>query len=1172
MLKSIYNQRSAIDLTKRLASILTIVAILFATLPLDILAANSGDVLNVNATAGVASAQKQTGFSHKIQMMAQRKAEATKFKDAYVATQVSKVNPKMDPGGVPHYFGPYPNYAYTKLPLGPITGIKVDTGGSGYKNPSITIQDVYGTGTGATATATVENGVITKIDLTSPGKDYTAPVVLITDSTGSQGTGATATATIDGPKMSGGIRKFVDSLPGLTASNANNNGQYIPVAIPDQKKYKNCDYYEIELGQFTEKLHSDLPPTTLRGYRQVNTKDHTCSKFSYLGPLIIAHKGRPVRIKFINKLPTGTGGNLFIPVDHTLMGAGMGPLGMNAKPMDYTENRADIHLHGGLNTWISDGTTNQWTTPADENTPYPKGVDVYNVPDMDGGKEPQGTLTYYYNNEQSARLMFYHDHALGITRLNVYAGEAAGYLLTDQVEQDLIAGTNVMGFNPDLKKLLPDTGIPLIIQDKTFVDASTIAAQDPTWKWGTNPKVHTNTNQDNTFVGTSAIAAQDSTSMRGKKPYVPNTGDLWYPHVYMPTLKPDGTDNPFGRWDYAGWDKALAPNLKYGPKPNPYSDPANPGYAPGEPKEIPGTPNPSNVMEAYMDTPLVNGAAYPYMVVQPKAYRFRILNGADDRFWNLQLYEADSKISTADGRTNTEPDLQKAGPSFIQIGTEGGFLPAPVVVNNQPITYDNVGNVDKHALLLGCDERADVIVDFSKYAGKTLILYNDAPAGFPAGDPRFDYYTGNPDLTSQGGTPSTKAGFGPNTRTIMQIRVANSNPDAQYDLDALNATFAKTATKKGVFEAGQDPVLVPSTDYNSAYNATFPDQYVNSGTTSLTFQTLSGKSVTIPLQLKAIQDAMPNAYDSDYGRMKGFLGLGLPNTAAGTQNYNLYPFSSPPVEIIKDSGVIGEPLAEASDGTQIWKFTHYGTDTHPIHFHLFNVQLINRVAPDGSTILQPDANELGWKDTVRMSAMEDTIVALRPTAPQNQPFEIPNAVRLIDPTMPKGAVLSGPPGGFKDPQGNPVTVTNHKVNFGWEYVYHCHVLGHEENDMMHAMVFAVAPRPPTNLKADLKNTNKVSSVKLSWKDNSISETGFTIQRADNPRFKGLTAFKVGPNVDKYTDTTINKITNNMRYYYRVQANNVVGDTGTAGFPTMSANSAFSNIASTPPIHHGHDTK
>ena len=66
------------------------------------------------------------------------------------------------------------------------------------------------------------------------------------------------------------LRKFVDGLPGLGAGKANNLGQYIPVANPDTMTYPGSDYYEIELRQYTEKLHSDLPATTLRGYVQVN--------------------------------------------------------------------------------------------------------------------------------------------------------------------------------------------------------------------------------------------------------------------------------------------------------------------------------------------------------------------------------------------------------------------------------------------------------------------------------------------------------------------------------------------------------------------------------------------------------------------------------------------------------------------------------------------------------------------------------------------------------------------------------------------------------------------------------------------------------------------------------------------------------------------------------------
>ena len=79
----------------------------------------------------------------------------------------------------------------------------------------------------------------------------------------------------------------------------------------------------------------------------------------------------------------------------------------------------------------------------------------------------------------------------------------------------------------------------------------------------------------------------------------------------------------------------------------------------------------------------------------------------------------------------------------------------------------------------------------------------------------------------------------------------------------------------------------------------------------------------------------------------------------------------------------------AGDGTQIWKITHNGVDTHPIHFHLFNVQLINRVGWDGA-IRPPDANELGWKETVRVNPLEDTIVALRPVAPES-PSTCPTA-------------------------------------------------------------------------------------------------------------------------------------------------------------------------------------
>ncbi len=94
-----------------------------------------------------------------------------------------------------------------------------------------------------------------------------------------------------------------------------------------------------------------------------------------------------------------------------------------------------------------------------------------------------GSMTFYWTNQQGGRLMFYHDHAYGITRLNVYVGEAAGYYLYDPAEEAALAAATVPGTITDL----PDLGhIPLVIQDKTFVPSATqLAGQDPTWIWGT---------------------------------------------------------------------------------------------------------------------------------------------------------------------------------------------------------------------------------------------------------------------------------------------------------------------------------------------------------------------------------------------------------------------------------------------------------------------------------------------------------------------------------------------------------------------------------------------------------------------------------------------------------------------------------------------------------------
>src|SRR4051794_5236871 len=1145
----------------------------------------------------------------------------------YLTQPIVKISLPNLPAGVPAT-------ATATMTDGVVDGITVVEPGSGYTSaPTVEIWDgnAANLATPAAATATIGIG---HIDVTSGGQGYeSAPSVVITDSVAPFDKFASATATVavkgsvtainvtnpGAGYLTPGLKKFVDTLPGLTPAGANNLGNYIPIAQADTTTYPGSDYYEIAVVQYRHQFASSLPPTLMRGYVQLSTgvvpgahKQLTNANLDptvdptpiagyfgvdnphYLGPTIVATKDRPVRILFRNLLPTGVAGDLFLPVDTSLMGSGMGPnaihldssgvpidaaqdlnsvtdgvrnpvCGETPKPSDcYSENRATLHLHGGITPWISDGTPHQWTTPDGEATDYPQGVSVSNVPDMpDPGP---GALTFFYTNQQSARLMFYHDHAWGITRLNVYAGEAAGYLLTDAMEQRLI------GTGGALEGL--GVGTPLIVQDKTFVPSpAQMSKVDPTWnysRWG-------------------------------------GEGNLWTPHVYMPAQNPGDPSgmSALGRWMYGPWFWPPAKDAKYPPIANPYYDPAcDPNVQPFcEPALIPSTPNVSVGMEAFNDTPIVNGTAYPKTTVDPKTYRFRVLNAANDRFWNLSWYVADPRTGTlsevalkqseldaaqTDPVVTPTPDetISPKGPAWIQIGTEGGFLPTPVVVPAQPTTWItdptrfDVGNVDLHSLLLAPAERADVIVDFSQFRGKTLILYNDAPAAFPARVPGYDYYTGDPDMTPAG-APSTLPGYGPNTRTIMQVKVSTAAPAVAFDrpnttadrMGALMTAFNHKTDGSGVFESGSDPIIVGQAPYNAAYGSKFVesgwcnapgapaaakcDGYARIAEGSqpsdlFKFDTLSGAQLKIPFQPKGMHDEMNSANFDEWGRMTANLGLEAPGATPLLQNIILYPYVNPATEILDSTGLPSSlhvtPIASAADGTQIWKITHNGVDTHPIHFHLYDVQIINRVTWD-NIIIPPEPTELGWKDTVRISPLEDTIVAVRPIVP-TLPFAVPDSSRPLNPMMPIGAKgdvsKAGLEAGFNntDATGNPIAaITNEVADLGWEYVFHCHILSHEEMDMMRPVtvhVGSVAPDAPV-----LSFVR--GSVILSWTDgtpvdyadpttwgNPKNEIGYRIERATQADGPYTLIADALANSTTYTDKPSDPTTT---YFYRVSAYN-----------------------------------
>ena len=265
-----------------------------------------------------------------------------------------------------------------------------------------------------------------------------------------------------------------------------------------------------------------MPPTTFWGY------EGSCP-----GPTFTARRGQPLLVEWANELPHQ---HLF-PIDHTLHGA----------EGDEPEVRTVVHLHGGRTGPESDGYPESWVTPGH-------------------------SATSYYPNEQEAAGLFYHDHAMGITRLNAVAGLMGMYLIRDEFEESLN---------------LPQGAyeVPLVIFDRSF------------------------------------------------RP----DGQIYYP--------------------VSG--KAGAPW----------------------------------VSEYYGSAILVNGRIFPYLEVEPRKYRFRLLNSSNGSFYRLSF--------------GTEGTVTSEALEFYQIGSEQGFLDAPVKMKT---------------MILGPGERTDVIVDFRGSKGKELFL------------------------------------------------------------------------------------------------------------------------------------------------------------------------------------------------------------------------------------------------------------------------------------------------------------------------------------------------------------------------------------------------------------------------------------------------------------------
>jgi FtsP/CotA-like multicopper oxidase with cupredoxin domain len=523
---------------------------------------------------------------------------------------------------------------------------------------------------------------------------------------------------------------------------------------------------QVTMSEFAQQLHSQLPPTTLWGYAG-----------SYPGPTIHAIRGIPTHVRWVNALVDPVL-QARLPVDETLHWAD--PLCQGPSFDQYFGPvPTSVHLHGGETESASDGHPEAWFTP------------FFTSVGPGWVKE-----TLRYDNTQEATTLWYHDHALGTTRLNVYGGLAGFYLLRDPAREP--AGLPSGAYEREI-----------VIQDRLFDTDGQLRYTDDV----VNPTIH----------------------------------PFWAP-------------------------------------------------------------------EFFGDTILANGKVWPYLSVEPRKYRFHLLNGSNARFYDLQL---------------------GGGVRFWQIGTDGGYLDHPVEVRR---------------LLLAPGERADVVVDFSAFLpDEKILLRNLAKAPYPGGTA--------PDPQTVG--------------QIMQFRV--------------------------VPPSGPDTSVVPP-------NLRPANPIVR----------LSSATVTRTLTLNEVE------------------GPGGPLGAVLDGKMWDYEVTETPAE----------------GTTELWEIVNLTEDAHPIHLHLVQFQLLERqafqvdkyraaydaanpiipVPMDASyttvpvtSFLQgaptaPDANEMGWKDTLRMNPGQVTRILVR-FAPTDTP--------------------SGESGLFSfDPSAGP------------GYVWHCHILEHEDNEMM----------------------------------------------------------------------------------------------------------------------------
>ena len=721
------------------------------------------------------------------------------------------------------------------------------------------------------------------------------------------------------PLAAKAIPQFVDPVPGLGDLGAITAG---------------TEQIELQMTEFqAQVLPTGMPRTSVWGYLQRGQS----SRSTYLGPVIIATRGTPTEMKFVNNLGSAANTNVLAykyGTDQTLHWAD--PLNDEANMWNHmamppafgSEGAANyagpipavVHLHGGEVPPQLDGGPDAWFTS--------NGSKVGHAFYSKDGTSPKNYSTYRYPNSQEGSLIWFHDHTLGATRLNVYAGLAGGYLLTDPANDP----ANL----PELS--------PLIIQDRMF-----------------------DTNGQLFFPADSA------------------GGVLWAPNPEHPYWVPE----------FVG------------------------------------------------DVICVNGKTWPYMNVQPKRYTFMFLNGSNARAYEMFL---------------TDPVSGNPGPDFWVVATDGGYLDRPVKVG------PTAGKANGKLVMMS-GERYMAIVDF---------------AGFQAGviGPNGRAYSGTWLLKNTARTPFPGGGaaLGGTTGRIMQFRVQGTpGTDTSFNPALPGATLRGGA--------GQGPAIVrlanPAT-------GTLAAGVTDQAKRQLTLNEVMGMAQVAPDPVTGVVTAYPG----------GPLEILVNNTKWSGERINgvmtdpvtghlMYTFEHRSDFTLDGTGKNWISELPAEGATEIWEIVNITADAHPIHLHLVQFQLLNRQNIDAArytaaydaafpgggydpmtgqpypagvyipgfgppldyntgngralggnpdiaakdlkgrslylkgTPAPPLPQEAGWKDTVTMYPGQVTRIVVR-WAPTDIPASTPEANASFP----------------FDPNG------------GHGYVWHCHIVDHEDNEMM----------------------------------------------------------------------------------------------------------------------------